>query len=59
MYFLNHYVIDWDKVKTLEDMKRLLEAMQIAFEPDNSCLKSIEDLVHLEKKKAYSSWTKD
>jgi len=35
MYYSNHYVIVWDKVKTLEDVKRLLKAAQITFEPNN------------------------
>ena len=50
MYYVNHYVIDWDKVKTLDDMKRLIKAMNIAFEPDCGTLKGIEDLVRLEPK---------
>ncbi len=45
MYFLNHYVIDWDKVKTLDDVKRLVKAFDISFEPDNDNLKYIDDLV--------------
>ena len=50
MYYVNHYVIDWDKVKTLDDMKRLVKAMNIAFEPDCAELSGIEDLVRLEPK---------
>ena len=49
MYYLHHYVIDWEKVKTLEDVKRLIAAMNITFERtvDTS---SIQDLVRLEEK---------
>lgn len=50
MYYVQHYVIDWDKVQSLGDMKRLLAAMQITFEPDNKGIESIKDLVRLELK---------
>lgn len=50
MYYVQHYVIDWDKVQALDDMKRLLAAMQITFEPDNKGIESIKDLVRLELK---------
>lgn len=50
MYYLEHYVIDWEKVQSLDDMKRLLAAMQIAFEPDHKNIESIQDLVRLEPK---------
>ena len=50
MYYSNHYVIVWDKVKTLEDVKRLLKAAQITFEPNNQYLDSIKDIVKLENK---------
>jgi hypothetical protein len=50
MYYLNHYVIQWDKVRSLDDLKRLIAAMEIAFEPNNQNIDSIEDLVRLEKK---------
>jgi hypothetical protein len=32
MYYLQHYVIDWDKVKTVEDLKIILQAMEPTFE---------------------------
>lgn len=51
VYYLNHYVIDWDKVLTLDDVKRVLKAMDIAFEPDYLNLDDIRDLVKFEKKK--------
>ena len=50
MYWLNHYVIDWDKVQSLEDMKRLISAMNITFEPDCPRLESVKDLVRQEPK---------
>lgn len=50
MYYLDHYVIDWSKVQTLDDMKRLIAAMQITFEPNNPNIESIKDLVRMEKK---------
>lgn len=50
MYYLKHYVIDWEKVKTLDDVQRLLHAMNVTFEPDNPNVKHIEDLVRLEDK---------
>jgi hypothetical protein len=43
--YVNHYVIDWDKVQTLDDVKRLIKAMNITFEPDCVTLKGVEDLV--------------
>jgi hypothetical protein len=46
MYYLNHYVVDWDKVTTLDDIKRLLAALDLSFEPDRD-LRLIEDLVLL------------
>jgi hypothetical protein len=58
MYYLDHYVIDWDKVKTLEDVKRLLAATDISFEPDCQGLHGIGDLVRLEKKKT-TLWPRD
>jgi len=50
LYYLNHYVIDWTKVKTLDDMKRLIAAAQISFEPNNPNIGNIKDLVRLEEK---------
>lgn len=50
MYYLNHYVIDWDKVKDLRDVKRILMALQITFEPDSAALPLVEEFVRLEPK---------
>ena len=49
MYYTHHYVIDWDKVQTLDDLKRLVATMNIAFERDMD-LSKIQDLVRLEEK---------
>jgi hypothetical protein len=50
MYYLERYLIDWNKVQTLDDMKRLIAAVNISFEPNNPNIESIKDLVRLEKK---------
>jgi hypothetical protein len=50
MYYVNHYVIDWNKVQTLDDLKRIMESMNIAFEPDCPTVDGIIDLLRLEKK---------
>ena len=51
-YYYHHYVIDWDKVLSLDDMKRLVKAMNITFERDcdHERLQSIMDLLRLEEK---------
>ena len=49
MYYYHHYVIDWEKVKTMEDVKRLISAMNITFDR-NMDITSIQDLVRLEEK---------
>ena len=54
MYFLNQYVIDWDKVQSLDDMKRLLMAVEFTFEPNSPNVESIIDLLRLEKKESSS-----
>ena len=50
VYYTQHYVIDWDKVESLEDIKTLLRAMSITFEPDFHRLSDLGDLVRLEPK---------
>ena len=47
MYWLQHYVVDWDKVETIEDIKKILTALQISFEQDCSGLADIKDLIKL------------
>lgn len=49
MYYLDHYVIDWDNVKTLDDIKRILAVSIQAFERTVD-VSTIQDLVVLEKK---------
>ncbi len=55
VYYTQHYVIDWDKVKTLDDVKMLLKGMSITFEPDFHKLSELGDLVRLEEKSAAGS----
>lgn len=50
MYFTSHYKIDFDKVKTLEDVKRILKVLDLGLEPNHPKLKDIEDLVKLKVK---------
>lgn len=52
MYFLHHYVIDWDKVKTIDDIKRLLAALEITLDADidPKRIESVKDLLRLEEK---------
>ena len=51
MYYNYHYVIDWDKVQTLDDVKLLLKAADISFGPECTALESIIHLVNKEEKK--------
>lgn len=53
MFYFDHYVIDWEKVQTIEDIKRVLAALNIAFEPNSPALKSVMDLVRQERKQGY------
>lgn len=32
MYFVNHFIIDFDKVKDIEDIKTILKSIHISFE---------------------------
>ena len=41
MYFLQHYVIDWDKVKTQEDLITILKNLQLGFENPSEDLKKL------------------
>lgn len=50
VYYTQHYVIDWDKVKSVEDIKVILKAMRITFEPDFGRLAEVGDFVRLEEK---------
>jgi hypothetical protein len=53
MYYTTHYVIDWDKVKTLDDLKLIIKAINISFEPDCTDIKEIEHLTILQNKPSY------
>lgn len=46
MYFLQHYVIDWDKVKTQEDLITILKNLQLEFENPSEDLKKLCKLVN-------------
>lgn len=50
MYHLNHYVVDYNKVKTLEDIKLILQAAVIAFEPDHPMISEMLHFLELEAK---------
>ncbi len=50
VYCTKHYIIDWPKVKTLDDLKRILFVMEIAFEPTVPRLAMIRDLILLRDK---------
>ena len=47
---LERYVIDWDRVETLSQVKLILMAMDVAFEPGCPTLQLVRDLVRLEVK---------
>lgn len=40
-YYLQHWVIDWDKVKTQEDIITILKSLELGFENPNSELQKI------------------
>ena len=41
MYLLQHYVIDWDKVKTQEDLIIILKNLNLGFERPGEDLKKL------------------
>lgn len=41
MYLLQHYVIDWDKVKTQEDLITILKNLNLGFERPTDDLKAL------------------
>jgi hypothetical protein len=49
MYYVNQYEIDWDKVNSFEDIKRILRATNMVFDPP-MLPREIEDLVILKEK---------
>lgn len=46
MYFLQHYVIDWSKVKTQEDIVTILKELKMGFDNPSEELKAICKLVN-------------
>jgi hypothetical protein len=56
VYYKQHYVIDWDKVQTLEDMKLLFKAVQISFAPNNPHIAEIMHLVKLEDRDEFNGY---
>jgi len=50
MYYAQLYAVDWDKVTTLEDIKRILKLMGPTFEPNIIELGSVKDLLFLRDK---------
>ena len=42
---IDYYIVDWEKVQTLDDMKRLLAALGVLFGSNTPNLESIKDLV--------------
>ena len=49
MYYLSHYVLKPERITSLEDVKRVLAAMNLAWEPDCD-ITQFKHLVELEKK---------
>lgn len=41
MYLLQHYVIDWDKVKTQQDLITILKNLHLGFENPSEDLKKL------------------
>jgi hypothetical protein len=41
MYLLQHWIIDWDKVKTQEDLIIILKNLQLGFENPSEDLKKL------------------
>ena len=52
MYYLNHYVVQWDQVQSFESLKEIIRAMDVAFEPNNPYVMNLlgQGLVSLEPK---------
>jgi hypothetical protein len=46
MYFVNHYVIDWTKVKTQEDVITILKNLALTFENPSEDLEKLCVLVN-------------
>jgi hypothetical protein len=41
MYFTHHYIIDWDKVKTTEDLIVILKEINLSFENPSKEMKKL------------------
>lgn len=46
MYFLQHWVIDWDKVKTQQDLITILKNLQLSFDKPDEDLKKLCNFVN-------------
>ena len=55
MFYLNNYVIDWSKVNSLEQLKAILIAMDISFEPNCPTIEPIKELLILKDKMGISN----
>jgi hypothetical protein len=52
MYYLQHYKINFEKVKTTEDVIRILKALDISIELNNQSVNEIKDLLVLVDKQS-------
>lgn len=50
MYLYHNYVVDWDKVNTLEDIKTLLKGLNITVQSHFTNFSEIEHLLKLQQK---------
>lgn len=50
MYFTSHYKIDFEKVKTLEDVIRIFKVLDVSFGLHTKGLDEIKDLIKEEPK---------
>jgi len=46
MYLCHHYIVDWEKVKTQEDLITILKNLNLAFERPTEDLKKLCKLVN-------------
>lgn len=53
MYFLNHYVVDWNKVKNIDDVVEILKMLDISISPDTNLTSTQKYLLKLEEKEGY------
>lgn len=50
MYYVNEYVIQWDRVQSIEDIKKILQAINPRFEPDCQALPLVQYLCEMQRK---------